>query len=339
MFGVIAVSKVPEINGKTAYADGHVYLQEDQVGSIYFGRMDESFFAPTDKYFKYNETAKDWLIPGGSKSGTLTVQNQSTIDLKMGLTASSTGEKRGVFTDDVAQEYIDFFDENSDSFYTPNQLQYLSKKLVDEKLLLKIYRTDQKNDEGKSKVVYAGMLNGTGISYALSSQSKDFDDFEYADPANDDDWDFYIAPYLYTENMEINMGTLKPNETATFAFTLKAPVDLKSYLEGAELDGLPSSTRAAEKPNQGYSGAVAMIDWVFSVEYASERTPETPTDPTSTPSQPTTAPTTKAPDKHVPKTGEAAVPYTAAAVACGVSALVIYFVTFGNVGKKKKEES
>ncbi len=290
VFSVLAVVNrtIGNIKGLKTYADGFVMF-EDNDDVVEISRMDESFFAPTgDNYFKYNEEAKDWLMPGGSKSGSLTVQNKSDRTLTIYLSAESTGPTRleylkkaedpdaeGPFTpdDDVYQEYKDFVEKNysdlsdDQALIKAGELQEISNALVDE-LDLKIY----KNGTGDPELVYDGKLRG--------------------------------------DEMRITMSSLKPNEQVEFNFTLTAPVTL-----GNE-----------------YSGGMALIDWIFDFTYS-----EAPSQTTTT-TTPTTTTTTTKYTPPTPKTGEAAIPYAVAAGLCGFSALAIFFIAFGNIGKKRKEE-
>ena len=373
VFASIAVTKMPEINGKTPYADGHVYwiCDGDDVG---IEDITESFFAPNgNAYFKYNEKAKDWLMPGGTKSGSLTIANHSESQkATMGFMAQNTGLARG-FTEggelspdmEVPQEYRDFIAQNSDVPYTPAQLYFLSRTLVESKLKLKVYRV-KPGDENKTSpqvhLVYQGMVNGKGAvtNSVLDENFRQPSWYDMTLPSEEDEtWDFTVADDA-PEGMMIGLGDVVANESVKFVFRLHAPKELKSVIQpgdpeysdfqkvsgnsgGAGGSGSPGYggvspiyNGTGDAVNQGYSHAVAMIDWIFSVSFVDA--PTEPSETTTTTTTPTTTTTTTKYTPPTPKTGEAAVPYVVAAGLCGFSALAIFFIAFGNIGKKRKEE-
>ena len=398
---------MPQINGQTPYADGHVYWFSDD-GKIAISDITESFFAPNDPHFTYNSTATDWLIPGGSKSGTLTIANQS--DSKMvdvSFYADHTGVMRwnakhaneehddsefdeyGFLKGYIPEEYAAFKSKNSTVDYSAEQLFYLSKILVEYKLLLKVYRLSP-FENGKARLIYQGSVKGYGIldnDVSLDTTAMKFQ-YEKAEWYNtsvpdmeDEDWDILPDPNSeLTENMNIELGEIAAGQSATFYFVLHAPTDLNSVIQEDDFEyagfmkasgvdensgsGSPNNNGSPgvspryngvapeDVINHGYSNAVAMIDWIFSASIITEQTDPPPTNPPPTNPPPTNPPPTNPPSTQPPATttkpapvspgtGEAAVPYAAASVICGISALAIFFIAFGNIdktGKKKKEE-
>ena len=413
--GIMAVKKMPEINGQTAYADGHVYWF-DPTGEFEIQEINESFFAPgnlnnpnaqNNKYFKYNQKALDWLLPGGSKSGKLTVKNNSeSADAYMSFCADHTGIMRwradhrdydqmdeslfdeyGFYKGYLPKEYEDFQAQNKTGNaaydYTPQQLFYISKILVEKKLLLKVYKLSP-YQEGKGRLVYKGNVKGHG-NYYNEYSDDDFNTepwYNITVPAEEDeDWNFTVnSDDPITDDMTIELGKVYPGESATFLFRLHAPTDLHSFFteaDGSIYAGFVEASKTGSnsgsggasqndtgvygaspidtnadpeppEPNHGYSNTVAMIDWIFEIytlgapSYESEPESEPESDPEPTKPEPTkpepTKPEPTKPAPIVPGTGEAAVPYAFASGFCGFSALVIFFIAFGNTGKRKKEE-
>lgn len=334
MLGSLAIAKMPQINGKTAYANGFVYLQDDS-DSIKIDRLDESFFAPgdlktggsTNKYFKYNQKAKDWIMPGGSKDGSVSLTNYGSKAVPVYVYAKSSD----------ASAFAAFKSANSDMDYSAAQFKYLSDLLVSDenKLKLNIYQSTKSGE----KLVYSGSVDGKGSAdseannkvQANRNKANNMDGFGnaiflgYLYPDMDakypdeDEWSFDIDGYD---------SSYEPQSTS-FRFELTASKDLKSYLEGEELANYPANRATVD---HGYAGSIALIDWVFVIPPEEIKAPNFPTP------DPTTTTTTKKPTPVVPGTGDASIPYAAASAACGISALVIFFVAFGEVGKKKKEE-
>ena len=417
VFGAMAVKKMPEINGQTPYADGHVYWLCN-TSTLEITEIDESFFTPNatpvnNKHFNYNEEAKDWLIPGGSKSGSITIgNNAASQEATLSFCAMTTGlirwqasmsdeelqaymenhdesdfAENGLPKDYLPQEYIDYADANP-SDYTPAQLFYLSNVLVKDKLQLKVYRVMPGTNDQKGRLIFRGYVNGRGNDY------NDIRDDNFTDnpsewyntviPAEEDeDWNYTVKTTdEITKDMSIELGEVQPGESVKFIFRLHAPTSLKSVIEKTDPEyagfmkasgvvlnsgsGGANSNNTGGSPNgpvyygndpvdedsvvnHGYAGAVAMIDWVFyaGINLAPEVTTTT-TEPTTTTTTITTSTTTTKtttntttttkPTPPVPRTGEAAIPYAYASAACGISALLIFFIAFGNVGKKKKEE-
>ena len=421
---------MPQINGQTPYADGHVYWFSDN-GRLAITDITESFFAPNDPHFTYNSTATDWLIPGGSKSGTLTIANQSNSKKisQVSFYADHTGVMRwwanhehfyeehplpereesvygadgydqygfdedgydkdgydeygfdrlGFMKDYIPEEYAAFKSKNPTVDYSAEQLFYLSKILVEYKLLLKVYRLSP-FENGKARLIYQGSVKGYGIldnDVSLDTTAMKFQ-YEKAEWYNtsvpdmeDEDWDILPDPNSeLTENMNIEFGEIAAGQSATFYFVLHAPTDLNSVIQEDDFEyagfmkasgvdensgsGSPNNNGSPgvspryngvapeDVINHGYSNAVAMIDWIFSASIITEQTDPPPTNPPPT-NPPSTQPpaTTTKPAPVSPGTGEAAVPYAAASVICGISALAIFFIAFGNIdktGKKKKEE-
>ena len=383
VLGSIAVQKIPQINGQTAYADGHVYWLCNTDG-LNITQIDESFFAPNgDKFFKYNEEAKDWLMPGGVKDGSITIGNSNdSIPATLRFYAESTGYMRWYSANNdeppadwVPQEYKDFAEKNGTD-YNPAQLYYLSKVLVKDKLQLKVYRVKPGSNDQKGRLIYQGKVNGEGNLYndLEYSNVSDPDTWYNVDiPAKENEnWDFTLDDdQEKTDNMTIYLGKIKPGETVKYIFRLHAPTSLKSVIEPTDPEyagfkavsplsnsgSSPVNTGAAGgvSPvyngagdgagsneqiinNHGYSKAVAMIDWVFLASIVLPVEPPTePSSTTTTTTQPETTTTTKA-APVVPGTGEAAIPYAVASGICGISALAIFIIAFGNTGRKKKEE-
>lgn len=297
LFSVLAISGVTgTVRGIRTYADGYVTVK-DEEGSLIFSDMDESFFAPTDKYFKYNTQAQDILMPGDTRSGSLTVTNNSAKTVEMSFHAESTGPTRFAMNNpnvnvqpDIYQEYKEFVHENYpefkdvDNYLTDDgvakaaTLQGLSQNLV-KQLQIEV----KKN----GKTVYKGLVNGTG---------KVTDDNNKT---------------TMTQNMNIPIGVLNPNESVKYTFTVTVPKTL----------------------GNDYKDSMALIDWIFAVSYWEEQTQ--PSDPEPEPTSPST-PTKPTPPS--PGTGEEPNLYVFAAAACGISAVVIFIIAFGNTGKRKKKE-
>lgn len=279
LVGSIAVTKMPEINGKTAFANGHVYLQ-DTTDSVEFYDVDESFFAPdgTD-FFTYKQAAKEQLMPGDTRTGSITIANNANPDkvekVTISLFAASTGQMGGkTNADGIPQEFVDFYNANKSLGYTPAQIKSLSDDLVN-KLTLTINKGDD--------LVYSGPLTGVG-----DSNNKKM-----------------------TQSNPIEVGTLKPGDSVKYDFTLQIPTTLDNT----------------------YANAAALIDWVFVVSDWSPVQPPPSSETVSSEPEPT--PSQPAPPS--PRTGDAAFPYTMGAVFCGLSALVIFFIAFGNIDKKAKD--
>lgn len=97
----------------------------------------------------------------------------------------------------------------------------------------------------------------------------------------------------------ISLGRLEKGETKTFVFKLSLPETLDNH----------------------YAATVMLIDWVFVAAYDEDEPAPTPTPPPETP--------------PVPKTGDAAVPYVVAAVACAVSATALFVFAF--MPRRRKE--
>ena len=114
-----------------------------------------------------------------------------------------------------------------------------------------------------------------------------------------------------TQNMNIPIGVLNPNESVKYTFTVTVPKTL----------------------GNDYKDSMALIDWIFAVSYWEEQTQ--PSDPEPEPTSPST-PTKPTPPS--PGTGEEPNLYVFAAAACGISAVVIFIIAFGNTGKRKKKE-
>lgn len=289
LLGSIAVTKMPEINGRTAFANGHVYLQ-DTTDSVEFYDVDESFFAPDDpNHFTYSQAATERLMPGDTRTGSIKIANNANSDkvekVTISLFAASTGQMGGQKVDGVPKEFVDFYNANKSLGYTPAQLKSLSDDLV-KKLKLTIKQGDD--------LVYSGPLTGDG-----DSNNKKM-----------------------TQITPIEVGTLKPTESVTYDFTLEVPTTI----------------------DNDYANAAALIDWVFVVsDWSPVQPPPSSSEPEPVSSEPVSsepppATTTQAPPAPPsPGTGEAAFPYTMGAVFCGLSALVIFFIAFGNIDKKAKE--
>ncbi len=120
----------------------------------------------------------------------------------------------------------------------------------------------------------------------------------------------------------VNIGKLNPGASAKYTFTLKVPTSLESVAR-------PGSYEEEQGLTHGYENTVAMIDWHFSIEITMAPTQTTTTTPT------TTTTTTPPP---VPGTGEEPNGYIFAAVACGLSALAVFYVTFCGGRRRRKEE-
>ncbi len=278
LLGSIAVTKMPEINGRTAFANGHVYLQ-DTTDSVEFYDVDESFFAPDgSKFFTYKQAATEQLMPGDTRTGSITIANNANPDkvekVTISLFAASTGQMGGQKVDGVPKEFVDFYNANQSLGYTAAQLKSLSDDLV-KKLKLTIKQGDD--------LVYSGPLTGDG-----DSNNKKM-----------------------TQITPIEVGTLKPGESVKYDFTLEVPTTI----------------------DNDYANAAALIDWVFVVSDWSPVQPPPSSETVSSEPEPT--PSQPAPPS--PRTGDAAFPYTMGAVFCGLSALVIFFMAFGNIDKKAKE--
>ena len=172
-----------------------------------------------------------------------------------------------------------------------------------------------KGDKVQANRNKANKMDGFGNAIFLGYLYPDMD-AKYPD---EDEWSFDIDGYD---------SSYEPQSTS-FRFELTASKDLKSYLEGEELANYPANRATVD---HGYAGSIALIDWVFVIPPEEIKAPNFPTP------DPTTTTTTKKPTPVVPGTGDASIPYAAASAACGISALVIFFVAFGEVGKKKKEE-
>lgn len=119
------------------------------------------------------------------------------------------------------------------------------------------------------------------------------------------------------------IGTLHPGESKKFTFKVKIPA---KEVESFARDDSPEEAAGLD---HGYDNTVAMIDWHFGLSYVAAPV-------RSTTSTTTTTTTTKAPPP--PNTGEAPNMYLFAAIACGVSALVMFYVTFYGGQRKRKEE-
>lgn len=278
LLGSIAVTKMPEINGRTAFANGHVYLQ-DTTDSVEFYDVDESFFAPDgSEFFTYKQAATEQLMPGDTRTGSITIANNANPGkvekVTISLFAASTGQMGGQKVDGVPKEFVDFYNANQSLGYTAAQLKSLSDDLV-KKLKLTIKQGDD--------LVYSGPLTGDG-----DSNNKKM-----------------------TQITPIEVGTLKPGESVKYDFTLEVPTTI----------------------DNDYANAAALIDWVFVVSDWSPVQPPPSSETVSSEPEPT--PSQPAPPS--PRTGDAAFPYTMGAVFCGLSALVIFFMAFGNIDKKAKE--
>lgn len=350
LLGTIAVRKMPEINGKTAYSNGFVYIQDDGHDSVEFTDVDESFFAPgfvlkkdaeNDGFFKYNESAQSWYMPGDYKEGTITITNNSTVILPVTLYADTTGNMRNDVSDGVPKEFVDFYNANhvegDTTDYTPAQLKYLSDLMVSDKdkLLLEIW------DTSDNSLVYSGSVNG-------ESETDDTDPMNGKANAISLGMLYPDLRARYPDEDE-SFKSLYDDEphSVTYRFRLTVGKGLQSFLKGEEKANFPANRATVD---HGFAGAVAMIDWVFVIPPESWEPVQPPPDssepvssepvssePVSSEPAPTT-PTTKAPPAPPsPGTGEAAFPYTMGAVFCGLSALVIFFIAFGNIDKKAKD--
>ena len=120
----------------------------------------------------------------------------------------------------------------------------------------------------------------------------------------------------------IYVGRISPGKTATYRFKLRVSTDLESFPRDGSYEKTNNLTH-------GYENTVAMIDWHFMISIVAAPTQTTQT---------TTTTTTTTKYNPPPGTGEAPNMYLFAAIACGVSALVIFYVTFGSTGKRRKKE-
>ena len=121
------------------------------------------------------------------------------------------------------------------------------------------------------------------------------------------------------------VGSIGEGESVTYTFTLKVSTDLESFARS-------DSYEAQKGLEHGYENTVALIDWYFGLSII-----QAPTQ-TMTTTTTTTTTTTKKATPISPKTGEAPNMYLFAAIACGVSALVIFYVTFCGGKRRKREE-
>ena len=327
LFGTLAIRKMPEINGKTAFANGFVYLQDDG-DNIQFGHVDESFFAPgnlapggnTSGYYKYNEQAADWLMPGGSKEGTLTVSNKGSQIVSVYLYADSTGNMRNQLmegTDDVPKEFEDFYKINRTTKagdtvdhsidYTPAQLKYLSDLLCSDenKLRLEIFIDDGDGNKENDVLVYSGSVNGHGSdTVTIDGSNNKMDNSHYTstyiDPEDGEEYtdegDNYIDlgmlypdlhntelfPDVYDSIRDMYDGSDTP-QTVTYRFKLTAGKGLKSFLEGTEKSVFYRDYANRAAKDHGFAGSIAMIDWVFVTPPQSWTPVEPPPEPPSEP--------------------------------------------------------
>lgn len=344
LLGAMAVKKMPTINGQTAYSNGFVYLQ-DSSDSLAFERIDESFFTPDGaSYYTYRDKAKDWLMPGGSKEGTLTLGNHGSKACTIYLYAENSSDDK----------FRTFYSANglnpANGDYTLGQMQYLSGLLASDenKLQLKIYRTSK---DGKAlspeQLVYVGSIDGKGSNYdennkLITGRENRIDGRAnaiylgtvYPDMAskypNATNWSF----------PDLNDNVDQP-KTITFRMELHAGTGIKSFLEGSEKSGFDAvrtsfsaqtgvqngilqagSTLTADRAvvsgnaapaakkladDHGFAGASALFDWVF---IGTSTPPTIPEDPPP------------------PRTGEASIPYAAASAACLLSAGIIFAIAF-----------
>ena len=117
-----------------------------------------------------------------------------------------------------------------------------------------------------------------------------------------------LTSLLDSMKAAIDLGTFQPGDKGTLSFELVISPDAKGIIDNSS--GIAKYS--------GFVGAVAMVDWVFVAANTEFVLPDEPPKPTP----------------PVPRTGEETLPYTAAAVACGLGALGIYATAFR---KRKKD--
>ena len=321
VFSVLAVTRTPlTVKGQQTYADGFVTVDSEGLDDEFeFGitHIDEDFFSPyshtptdTGDKIGYDNPAAEILLPGASRSGSITFKNNSE-DANIGLLfrAESTPYE-GTEPDEPHYNEIPYemYKAKNYSEYDAPTLKKASDLLVGNYLELEI-----KDPDGKT--VYRGKVNG---------ENGDVKKEDERDP----DFDEPGATFNMSSS-PINIGLLNPGESAKYTFTLKVPKSLESF---------PREDSPEEDAGliHGYDNTVAMIDWHFGVVIVAA--PTAPTTTTTTTTSPTTTTTTTKPSPPSPGTGEAPNMYLFAAIACGVSALVIFYVTFCGGKRKKREE-
>ncbi len=128
----------------------------------------------------------------------------------------------------------------------------------------------------------------------------------------------------------ISLGKFSPGEKGRLRFSLVIPGDEITGNILTSVVGSAGEEETIENVTGANGGIAGMIDWVFVASATSDDgsmshpvTPDTPV----TPSTPTPTPPPPSPPE-IPKTGDEAMPYVLAAIACAVGAFGIFAMTF-----------
>ena len=250
------------------------------------------------------------IAPGDKRVGYLTISNDTAdatagqIPVKVYLYARATG-------DATRKEYEKILSNNPDLFKyrfngntvtrSASQLKSLSEAITKEAKLT-IYMDMGTGDEADDEVIYQGQLDGSS-GYADGAANGASLNTQYTDP------DFgkpASGGTMTNAGAPIYLGALPAGTGVSLRFELEVPATLDNT----------------------YRSSVVMIDWVFmAITGYEEGTAAPHPDPTTTPSTPTPTPT-PSPDIPIPKTGDAAIPYQLASLACVLSAAVIFAIAF-----------
>lgn len=333
MLAVEAYRRRDVINGQVMFADpsvgtdwvDSVYVQSEivdqennqvkagiRIEPVLGSSQTENFF---DSYQYDSENITKVIAPGDKRVGYVTISNDTAdgtagqIPVKVYLYARATG-------DTTRKEYETILSKNPDLFKyrfngttvtrSASQLKSLSEAITKEAKLT-IYMDMGTGDEADDEVIYQGRLDGSsgyadGAANGASLNTK-YTDPDFGKPASDGTMTNAGAP-IYLGAIPAGIGGV------SFRFELEIPADLDNT----------------------YRSSVVMIDWVFMAITGYEEGKAAPhPDPTTTPSTTTPTPTptpTPSPEIPIPKTGDAAIPYTLASMACAMSAVVIFVLAF-----------
>ncbi len=269
---------------------------------VYVQGDDTKSIAITDNFFGsygYNQAVADGevFVPGDKLSeGKVDIENKTSESFNLYLYAMPTAKSK----------MSDWLAKNGG--LTPFDADTLSAKNSDllKEISLEVYYTP---DGGESKRIYPPESKGDGALGTMDgadgmAQSSAIDIGKTGDIDKMED----LTSLLDSMKAAIDLGTFQPGDKGTLSFELVISPDAKGIIDNS----------SGTAKYSGFVGAVAMVDWVFVAANTEFVLPDEPPKPTP----------------PVPRTGEETLPYTAAAVACGLGALGIYATAFR---KRKKD--